>query len=331
MPTPPIDATTTAAWQELSVHESTLTPDLRGWFAADPERATRLTLPLADLTVDLSKNLVTDETLALLIRLADEVGLADRLQAQLRGDHINVTEDRAVLHTALRRPAGAQPPLVVDGQDIDADVQAELTKMFAFADKVRSGEWTGVTGARVAHGRQHRHRRLRPGPGHGVRGAQAVRAGRPRGAVRLQHRPQRPRGDGQGPRPDDDAVHRRVQDVRHPGDAHQRAPGARRGSGSTLGTADDDESRNAAVAKHFVAVSTALDKVAAFGIDPTNAFGFWDWVGGRYSVDSTIGTSLAIADRPRRVPRVPGGLPRGRRARARRRRSRRTCPSSWAC
>ena len=126
MPTSPIDATSTAAWQELSVHESTLTPDLRGWFADDPERATRLTLPLADLTVDLSKNLVTDETLALLVRLADEVGLADRLQAQLRGDHINVTEDRAVLHTALRRPAGAQPPLVVDGQDIDTDVQAEL-------------------------------------------------------------------------------------------------------------------------------------------------------------------------------------------------------------
>ena len=149
MPTSPIDATSTAAWQELSVHESTLTPDLRGWFADDPERATRLTLPLADLTVDLSKNLVTDETLALLVRLADEVGLADRLQAQLRGDHINVTEDRAVLHTALRRPAGAQPALVVDGQDIDTDVQAELAKMYAFASKVRwaSGPGSPVRGS----------------------------------------------------------------------------------------------------------------------------------------------------------------------------------------
>lgn len=147
--TGPIDATATSAWQDLSAHESTLTPDLRGWFEADPARAQRLTLQLADLHVDLSKNLVTDETLALLVRLADEVGLADRLQAQLTGEHINVTEDRAVLHTALRRPAGAEPRLVVDGQDVDADVQAELAKMYAFADRVRSGEWTGVTGARV--------------------------------------------------------------------------------------------------------------------------------------------------------------------------------------
>ncbi|WP_421740183.1 glucose-6-phosphate isomerase [Cellulomonas sp.] len=297
MPTPPIDATATAAWQELSVHESTLTPDLRGWFADDPERAARLTLPLADLTVDLSKNLVTDETLALLTQLADEVGLAAHLQAQLRGDHINVTEDRAVLHTALRRPAGAQPPLVVDGQDIDTDVQAELTTMFAFADKVRSGEWTGVTGARV-----------RTVVNIGIGGSDL-------GPVMAY--------EALKPYVQDGLEVRFVSNI-DPSDLAETVKGldptttlfivasktfgtletltnarlARTWLWEQLGTADDDESRNAAVAKHFVAVSTALDKVAAFGIDPTNAFGFWDWVGGRYSVDSTIGTSLAIAVGP---------------------------------
>jgi glucose-6-phosphate isomerase len=297
MPTSPIDATSTAAWQELSAHESTLTPDLRAWFADDPERATRLTLPLADLTVDLSKNLVTDETLALLVRLADEVGLADRLQAQLRGDHINVTEDRAVLHTALRRPAGAQPPLVVDGQDIDTDVHAELAKMYAFADKVRSGEWTGVTGARV-----------RTVVNIGIGGSDL-------GPVMAY--------EALKPYVQDGLEVRFVSNI-DPSDLAETVQGldptttlfivasktfgtletltnarlARTWLWEQLGTADDDESRNAAVAQHFVAVSTALDKVAAFGIDPTNAFGFWDWVGGRYSVDSTIGTSLAIAVGP---------------------------------
>ncbi|MEZ0448241.1 glucose-6-phosphate isomerase [Cellulomonas sp. ICMP 17802] len=307
MPTQPIDATTTTAWQELSVHESTLTPDLRGWFAADPERAARLTLPLADLTVDLSKNLVTDETLALLVRLADEVGLADRLQAMLRGDHINVTEDRAVLHTALRRPPGASPSLTVDGQDVDADVQAELAKMFAFADKVRSGEWTGVTGSRV-----------RTVVNIGIGGSDL-------GPVMAY--------EALKPYVQDGLEVRFVSNI-DPSDLAETVKGldptttlfivasktfgtletltnarlARAWLWEQLGTAADDESRNAAVAKHFVAVSTALDKVAAFGIDPANAFGFWDWVGGRYSVDSTIGTSLAIAIGPDRFREFLAGF-----------------------
>lgn len=293
----PIDATSTSAWQDLSAHEAALHADLRGWFAADPARAERLSFPLADLHVDLSKNLVTDETLALLVRLAEEVGVADRLQAQLRGDHINVTEDRAVLHTALRRPAGASPALVVDGQDVDADVQAELTKMYAFAERVRSGEWTGVTGERV-------HTVVNIGIG----------------------------GSDLGPVMAYEALKPYVQDgleVRFvsnidPTDLAEKVKGldptttlfivasktfgtletltnarlARDWLWRELGTEDTDEARNAAVAQHFVAVSTALDKVAAFGIDPANAFGFWDWVGGRYSVDSVIGTSLAIAIGP---------------------------------
>ena len=146
----PVDPTSTAAWQALTAHQEAMQPDLRAWFAADPGRAERLTHTVGDLHVDLSKNLVTDETLDLLLGLAEEVGLAERIGAMLAGEHINVTEDRAVLHTALRRPAGATPPLVVDGQDVDGDVQAVLDKVYAFAEKVRSGAWTGVTGKPVA-------------------------------------------------------------------------------------------------------------------------------------------------------------------------------------
>lgn len=293
----PIDATSTSAWQDLSTHESTLHADLRGWFAADPSRAERLSFPLADLHVDLSKNLVTDETLALLVRLADEVGLADRLQAQLRGDHINVTEDRAVLHTALRRPAGVEPRLVVDGQDVDADVQAELAKMSAFAERVRSGEWTGVTGERV-----------KTVVNIGIGGSDL-------GPVMAY--------EALKPYVQEGLEVRFVSNI-DPTDLAEKVKGldatttlfivasktfgtletltnarlARDWLWAQLGTDDTDEARNAAVAQHFVAVSTALDKVAAFGIDPANAFGFWDWVGGRYSVDSVIGTSLAIAIGP---------------------------------
>ncbi|KMM46065.1 glucose-6-phosphate isomerase [Cellulomonas sp. A375-1] len=301
MVTSPIDATTTSAWQDLSAHESTLTADLRGWFAADPQRAQRLTFRLADLHVDLSKNLVTDETLALLVRLAEETGVADRLQAMLRGEHINVTEDRAVLHTALRRPAGATPPLVVDGQDVDADVQAELAKVYAFADKVRSGQWTGVTGAPV-----------KTVVNIGIGGSDL-------GPVMVY--------EALKPYVQEGLEVRFVSNI-DPSDLAEKVKGLDPTTtlfivaSKTFGTletltnarlarqwlwdrlaaaghlADTDEARTAAVAQHFVAVSTALDKVAAFGIDPANAFGFWDWVGGRYSVDSAIGTSVAIAIGP---------------------------------
>ncbi|GEL94774.1 glucose-6-phosphate isomerase [Cellulomonas composti] len=301
MSTHPIDATTTSAWEALSEHEAALTPDLRGWFATDPGRAERLTLQLADLHVDLSKNLVTDETLALLVQLAEQTGVADRLAAMLRGDHINVTEDRAVLHTALRRPAGASPALVVDGQDVDGDVQAELAKMSAFADKVRSGEWTGVTGERV-----------RTVVNIGIGGSDL-------GPVMVY--------EALKPYVQDGLEVRFVSNI-DPADLAEKVKDLDPTTtlfivaSKTFGTletltnarlartwlwerlvaagaiADDDDARTAAVAKHFVAVSTALDKVAAFGIDPTNAFGFWDWVGGRYSVDSTIGTSIAIAIGP---------------------------------
>ncbi len=298
MSSSPIDPTTTDAWQALSDHESTLRPDLRAWFAADPDRARRLTFELGDLTVDLSKNLVTDETLALLTRLAAEVGVADRFDAMLRGDHINVTEDRAVLHTALRRPAGSSPRLVVDGQDVDADVQEVLEKVYAFAEKVRTGAWTGVTGERV-----------RTVVNIGIGGSDLGPA--------MAYEALKPYVlDGLTVRfvsnIDPTDLAEKVKDL-DPATTLFIVASKTFGTLETLTNArlarawmwgrlvaegridDTDEARNGAVAKHFVAVSTALDKVAAFGIDPSNAFGFWDWVGGRYSMDSAIGLSLAIA------------------------------------
>ena len=301
MPTPPIDPSTTPAWAALSDHESTLRPDLRAWFAADPGRAHRLTFGVGDLTVDLSKNLVTDETLALLVQLAEQVGVPDRFQAMLRGEHINVTEDRAVLHTALRRPAGATPPLVVDGQQVDADVQAVLAKLYAFAERVRSGAWTGATGEQV-------RTVVNIGIGGSDLGpAMAYLALAPYVQEGLELR--------FVSNIDPTDLAEKTKDL-DPATTLFIVASKTFGTLETLTNArlartwlwdrlvaegridDTDAARRSAVAHHFVAVSTALDKVAAFGIDPDNAFGFWDWVGGRYSVDSAIGLSLAIAIGP---------------------------------
>lgn len=305
----PVDATTTNAWGSLTELSKNLRPDLRGWFAADPDRAARLSHQAADLHVDLSKNLVTDEVLAALLALADEVGLAERRDAMFAGEHINVTEDRAVLHTALRRPS--DEPLTVDGQDVAADVADELAKVYAFAEKVRSGEWTGVTGEPV-------QTIVNIGIG----------------------------GSDLGPVMAYEALEPYVQDgleVRFvsnidPTDVAQKTADLDPTStlfivaSKTFGTLetltnarlardwlwrslvaagaieDSEDGRADAVAKHFVAVSTALDKVEAFGIDPANAFGFWDWVGGRYSVDSAIGTSLAVAIGPDAFADFLGGF-----------------------
>ena len=295
--TAPIDATATSAWAELTELRDGFTPDLRGWFADDPRRAERLSLPLGDLHVDLSKNLVTDEILATLVRLAEQTGVAERYAAMLAGEHINTTEDRAVLHTALRRPAGATPPLVVDGQDVDHDVHEVLDAVSAFAERVRSGDWKGVTGKKV-------ETIVNIGIG-----------GSDLGPVMVS--------EALAPYADAGIQARFVSNI-DPADIAQKTADldpettlfivasktfttletltnarlARDWLWAALektGAIDDsDAARTDAVAHHFVAVSTALDKVAAFGIDPANAFGFWDWVGGRYSVDSAIGLSLAI-------------------------------------
>ncbi|GAA1468798.1 glucose-6-phosphate isomerase [Microbacterium thalassium] len=296
--TVPIDATATSAWAQLSSLRDSFTPDLRAWFAADPERVERFTLALGDLHVDLSKNLVTDEILAALVKLAHETSVAERYAAMISGVHINTTEDRAVLHTALRRPAGATPALVVDGQDVDADVQDVLAKVAAFAERVRSGDFAGVTGKKVTHVVNI-----------GIGGSDL-------GPVMI-YEALKPYADA--------GIEARFVSNIDPTDLAQKTADldpettlfivasktfttletltnarlARDWLWTKLADAgvigDDEQSRTDAVAHHFIAVSTALDKVAAFGIDTDNAFGFWDWVGGRYSVDSAIGTSLAIA------------------------------------
>ncbi len=310
MTTPPIDPTTTSAWAELTDHQAGLVPDLRGWFT-DPDRAARLTRDVGDLRVDLSKNLVTDATVGLLVRLAEEVGLADRIAAMFAGERINVTEGRAVLHTALRRPAGAAPPLKLGRQDVDADVQAELSKMLTFAQSVRSGEWRGVTGEPV-----------RTVVNIGIGGSDlgpvmAYEALQPYVQAGLEAR--------FVSNIDPTDVAETLADL-DPNTTLFIVASKTFGTLETLvnarlartwlldalaasGAIDDTgEARKDAVSRHFVAVSTARAKVAAFGIDPANAFGFWDWVGGRYSVGSAIGTSLAIAIGPERFREFLAGF-----------------------
>jgi len=297
----PVDATTTTAWNKLAAHAVNFTPDLRGWFAAEPQRAQDLTFQIADLHVDLSKNLLTAETRSLLTRLADEVGLRERIEAMFTGEHINVTEDRAVLHTALRRPAGASPALHVDGQDVDTDVQAELAKVFAFADKVRTGEWKGSTGERIKTvvnigiggsdlGPVMAYEALKPYVQAGLE-ARFISNIDPTDLAETLH--------DLDPRTTLFIIASKtfttLETLTNARLAREWLWRELVASGSEI---KDDDARRAAVARHFVAVSTALDKVADFGIDPANAFGFWDWVGGRYSVDSAIGTSLAITIGP---------------------------------
>ncbi|WP_281389262.1 glucose-6-phosphate isomerase [Ruania alkalisoli] len=307
----PIDVTRTTSWADLMAHCRVLEPNLRGWFAEDPGRAERFTYQAADLHVDLSKNLITDETRDLLLRLAEDVHLPDRIEAMFRGDHINVTEDRAVLHTALRRPAGLQPPLVVDGQDVDADVHAVLAKVYDFAAKVRSGEWTGVTGKPV-----------RTVVNIGIGGSDlgpvmAYEALQPYVADGLEVRfvsnidPTDVAETTQGLDPETTlfiVASKTFGTLETLTNARLAREWLWKGLIAAGAIEDVDDARTAAVSAHFVAVSTALDKVAAFGIDPENAFGFWDWVGGRYSVDSAIGTSLAIAIGPERFAEFLAGF-----------------------
>ena len=295
-----IDPTTTSAWSALSAHHKALTPNLREWFAADPARAEKFSFTADELHVDLSKNLITSETVELLLKLAEEVKLEQAREAMFSGEHINVTEDRAVLHTALRRPEGYTPALTVDGQDVDADVHAVLKKIYAFAERVRNGEWTGITG-----------KRIETVVNIGIGGSDL-------GPVMVY--------EALKPYADAGITARFISNI-DPTDVAEKvsdldpettlfivasktfgtletltnARVAREWLISSLREAGALEGKEAseAVAKHFVAVSTALDKVAAFGIDPENAFGFWDWVGGRYSVDSAIGTSLAIVFGPK--------------------------------
>ncbi len=284
------DVTKTDAWQALAVHaEAVRGTHLRDLFADDKERGRRLTAEAADLYVDYSKNRVTAETLTLLGNLATEVKLTDRIAAMFDGTHINTSEDRAVLHTALRLPRNAT--LHVDGQDVVADVHEVLDKMAAFADRVRSGEWRGFTGRAIA-----------TVVNIGIGGSDL-------GPV-MAYEALKAYADGPACRFISNIDPTDVYDKTHDLDPETtlfvivsktfstletltNATEARRWLLEGLGTADD-----AAVAKHFVAVSTSEKRVSDFGIDTANMFGFWDWVGGRYSYDSAVGLSLMLAIGP---------------------------------
>jgi glucose-6-phosphate isomerase len=300
-PGAPVDPTATEAWDALRALADGFTPSLRAWFAEDPERAAALTFTAADLYVDLSKGLVTQPVLTELLALAEQVGLAGRRDAMFRGEHVNVTEDRAVLHTALRLPEDAT--LEVDGQDVVRDVHDVLRRVYDFADRVRSGAWTGVTGERI-----------RTVVNIGIGGSDL-------GPVMAYEALEPYRQDG--------LECRFISNI-DPTDAAVTLTGLDPAttlfivSSKTFGTLETltnarlckawlldglrDQDEKEAVARHFVAVSTALDKVADFGIDPENAFGFWDWVGGRYSMDSAIGTSLVVAIGPERFAELLAGF-----------------------
>ena len=289
----PVDATTTPAWATLTQLHQELEPDLRSWFDSDPDRAERLSYELGDLFVDLSKNLLTDEVRDALVALAEQVDVPGRRDAMYAGEHINVTEDRAVLHTALRRPA--TDSLTVDGQDVVADVHATLEKIYAFARRVRSGEWTGVTG-----------KRIETVVNIGIGGSDL-------GPVMVYEALKPYVQEGLSARfisnidPNDCAE--KVKDLDPETTLFiiasktfttlETLTNARMARDWFLGALQaKGVPTEGAIAKHFVAVSTALEKVEAFGIDPVNAFGFWSWVGGRYSVDSAVGTVLAVTVGP---------------------------------
>ena len=295
---PVIDPTMTPAWDKLDQLADTFEPDLRKMFADDPERTKKFTFQASDLHVDLSKNLVCPTLVGHLLALAEQTGVADLRDRMFAGEHINVTEDRAVLHTALRRPA--TDSLTVDGQDAIADVHEVLEKVYAFARRVRSGEWVGITGKPVKTV-------VNVGIGGSDLGpVMAYEALKPYVQEGLECRfisNIDPTDAGETTK-DLDPETTLVIVASKTFTTLETITNAKVVRAWLLdslrerGIVTDEASEKEAIAKHFVAVSTALDKVAEFGIDPDNAFGFWSWVGGRYSVDSAVGTSLAVAIGP---------------------------------
>jgi glucose-6-phosphate isomerase len=289
-----------AAWTALEAHHAQVKDvHLRSLFADDPQRGERFTLEGAGLRLDYSKNRITAETMALLVRLAEESGLRARIDAMFRGDKINVTERRAVLHVALRAPAGSS--IVVDGVDVVPGVHAVLDAMSAFATKVRSGAWTGHTGKRIRNV-------VNVGIGGSDLGpVMAYEALRFYGERSMTFRFVS-NVDGA------DFV-----EATHDLDPAETLFVVASKTFTTLETMTNAGSARAwllaglgndpaAVAKHFVAVSTNAEKVAEFGIDTANMFGFWDWVGGRYSMDSAIGLSTMLAVGPDHFRDMLGGF-----------------------
>ncbi|HEX3681748.1 MAG TPA: glucose-6-phosphate isomerase [Bryobacteraceae bacterium] len=278
------------AWKALRTHYKKLHEvHLRDLFAGDPNRGERMTAHAADIFLDYSKNRITDETLKLLIGLADESGLRGRIDAMFRGDKINVTENRAVLHVALRAPRGTS--IVVDGQDVVPQVHAVLDKMADFSNRVRSREWKGHTGKPIRNV-------INVGIGGSDLGpVMAYEA--------LRHYSDREMTFRFVSNVDSTDFAEAVQGL----DPAETLFIISSKTFTTLETMTNAHSARAwllaglggdqkSVARHFVAVSTNTAEVAKFGIDTANMFGFWDWVGGRYSMDSAIGLSTMLAIGP---------------------------------
>ncbi len=289
-----------AEWQALVEHHREVGErHLRDLFAEDPGRGTHLTVRAGDLYLDYSKNRLTRETVRLLAALAERVGLRERTEAMFRGEHVNTTEDRAVLHVALRDPRTSG--LDVDGSDVNTEVHEVLGRMAEFADRVRGGAWTGHTGERI-----------RAVVNIGIGGSdlgpamayQALRDFSDRSLAFRFVSNIDPTDLAEATRDLDPASTLFVVASKTftTQETLTNAREARRWLVEGLG---GDE---AAVAKHFVAVSTNAEKVADFGIDTANMFGFWDWVGGRYSFTSAIGLSLMVAIGPQRYREMLDGF-----------------------
>jgi len=287
------------AWQALERHHAEIAGrHLRDLFAEDPGRGERLTAEAVGLYLDYSKNRVTDETMRLLVELAEESGVPERRDAMFRREHINVSEDRAVLHVALRMPATAS--LTVDGQDVVADVHAVLGRMKEFSGRVRSGEFKGFTGKPIRNVINVGIGGSDLGP---VMAYEALRYYTDRNLtfkfvsnVDSTDFAEAIRGLSA-----DETLFIISSKTFGTLETLTNATSARGWVVSELGSQD-------AVANHFVAVSTNADRVKAFGIDPANMFGFWDWVGGRYSMDSAIGLSTMIALGPEQFDELLAGF-----------------------
>ena len=285
----PVRISQTDEWQALVAHHGQIAGShLRDLFAADPARGSSLTVDAADLHLDYSKNRLTAETIRLLVAVARRAGLAERIEAIWAGEHINVTEDRAALHVALRAPAGQR--IATDGHDVVPDVHDVLERMGRFAGAVRSGEWKGYTGKPITNVVNI-----------GIGGSDLGPA--------MAHDALVPWGDRSitcrfVSNVDGNDIWEATADL----DPAETLFIVASKTFTTLETITNATSArdwllaalgdHAAVARHFVAVSTNAAKVAEFGIDTDNMFGFWDWVGGRYSYDSAIGMSLMIAIGP---------------------------------
>jgi glucose-6-phosphate isomerase len=288
-----------SAWRALERHHRAIGGrHLRDLFAEDPDRGGRFAVEGAGVFLDYSKNRITEETLSLLIDLAEESGLGERIEAMFSGERINVTEDRAVLHTALRAPEGTR--VEVDGRDVVPEVHEVLDRMSAFADRVRGGEWTGYTG-----------RPIRNVINIGIGGSDL---GPVMAYEALRHYARREMTFRFVSNVDATDFVEATRDL-DPAETLfivssktfttlETMTNARSARQWTLAALGDE----AAVAEHFVAVSTNAEEVAAFGIDTENMFGFWDWVGGRYSMDSAIGLSTMLAIGPERFRELLAGF-----------------------